>query len=105
MFGKFNLILENQPCPNLDLKTKLCTIYDERFEKAPHCFTIEDSIGKGGLPKGCLYLKGREHLEEHPKIFVKEVIDQLKPIHVAIFNTVNNITFESFAQLRNEIKK
>ena len=104
VLGGHNVILENQPCPNLNMVTKLCGVFDNRAEMAPHCHNAEDVIGKGGLPKGCLYLKGREHLEPHPKVFIKDVIDDLKPIHIGIFNTVNNIPFEAFAEI-NKIKE
>lgn len=102
ILGKHNVILENQPCPYLNLKIKLCSIYDEREKLAPHCFSAKDTIGKGGLPKGCLYLKGKEHLEPYPKVFIKDVIDDMKPLHIGIFNTVNNMKFEDFAQLREQ---
>lgn len=53
----YNIILPNHPCPFLDLDTKLCTIYEERFEINPYCESIKDAIKHNGLPKGCKYLK------------------------------------------------
>lgn len=103
--GDYNVILENQPCPFLDLKTKLCTVYGEREEKAPHCLEVEMTIGKGGLPKGCLYLKGNEHREPYPKVLIKSIIDKLLPEHIGIFNMVNNIPFEKFVQYPKGVKK
>ena len=43
------------PCPYLNLKTKLCTIYDNRYELNPMCLTIDQAKIMGNLPEGCLY--------------------------------------------------
>jgi uncharacterized cysteine cluster protein YcgN (CxxCxxCC family) len=99
MLGGHNVILENQPCPHLDKVTHLCGVYNERHEKAPWCNDVKDMYGQGALPKGCLYLKGKEHLEPHPKVFIKDIIKDLDPVHIGIFNTVNNIPFEVYTEI------
>ena len=53
VFG--NSKVQTYPCPYLDLKTKLCTIYDNRYELNPMCLTIEQARIMGNLPEGCLY--------------------------------------------------
>jgi len=103
--GDYNIILENQPCPHLDLKTKECTVYDRRKELAPHCLDAEKTIGMGGLPKGCLYLKGHEKEEPHPKVFIKSIVHKLAKEHIGFFNLVNNIPFEKFVAYPEEVKE
>lgn len=101
--GIHNIILENVPCPYLDLETKLCKVYSRRDKEAPWCLNIKEGIKKGGLPKGCLYLRNKIiDKPPYPKVFIKDIIDELKPIHIAIYNTINNIPFEDIISLSNE---
>lgn len=46
-------------CNYLDLETKKCTIYENRFEKNPLCHrvTVDTVIGKKVLPASCAYCR------------------------------------------------
>jgi uncharacterized cysteine cluster protein YcgN (CxxCxxCC family) len=47
-------------CPFLDLNTKLCTVYKDRFKKNPECLSIKDAIRIKALPNDCPYVEGLE---------------------------------------------
>ena len=56
-------------CEFLDQRTHLCTIYAERFERNPHCLTLEEGIELGVFPADCPYVRGIPGYpppEEHP---------------------------------------
>lgn len=53
----YNIILKNHPCKHLDLKTKKCLIYNERFSKRRECLTAIEGLTLAALPEGCLYIK------------------------------------------------
>ena len=46
-------IASKSVCPNFDHDTKLCKVYDRRFEVADNCTTVEDMGADGGLPQDC----------------------------------------------------
>jgi len=45
------------PCKYLDLRTRLCTVYDRRHEVNPECLSIEAGIKLGVFPKDCPYVR------------------------------------------------
>ena len=52
-----NQILKDMPCEYLDTETKLCTVYDKRFEMDVPCLDVKTAIMFGALPIGCPYTK------------------------------------------------
>lgn len=93
-----NLILLNQHCEYLDLKTMLCKDYEHRTKIYPYCLHGDNMFNKGGLPKGCLYLVDHPEREENPKIDIREIINTLKPQNVMEYNIWNNVkNIEQFA--------
>ena len=45
------------PCPYLDEKTRLCTVYERRHELNPQCLTVEVGIRLGVFPPDCPYVR------------------------------------------------
>lgn len=43
-------------CPHLDEVTRLCTIFERRFEFNPFCITVEQGIELGIYPGTCPYV-------------------------------------------------
>ena len=63
------LIIDNhvfttrKPCPHLDVKTNLCTVYDRRLEVNPRCLSVAQGIEFGVFPADCPYVQGlRDYL-------------------------------------------
>lgn len=56
------VIVDNQhiktttPCMFLDLKTKLCSVYKNRFKLNPYCQTSKQAKKQGLLPLNCKHL-------------------------------------------------
>ena len=52
-------------CPGLDLETRLCRIYDERWKAGmlwgEGCYQIGDAVKHGEVPPDCEHWKGRAH--------------------------------------------
>jgi len=48
------------PCPYLDEKTRLCTVYENRHKINPDCLTLEEGIRIGVFPADCPYVKDLE---------------------------------------------
>ena len=44
-------------CRHYDERTKLCAIYDTRFETRPECLTVEQGIVQRAYPQDCPYVK------------------------------------------------
>ena len=47
-------------CPHLDPTTRLCTVYERRFQVNPNCLPVERSLERGVFPADCPYVAGRE---------------------------------------------
>lgn len=46
------------PCPHLDTKTQLCTIYHQRAKLHPECVQLTPELVRAGiLPDDCPYVK------------------------------------------------
>ena len=46
-------------CPHQDVETKLCKIYEHRFERTDGvCLTVEQGIQDRAYPADCPYVKG-----------------------------------------------
>lgn len=109
--GEFNIILENVVCPFFDKEKKLCSDYENRLKIAPWCLPENQMFGKGGLPKGCLYLKNHPEKEPKPKVKIRDILPQFSPQEqqrlVALYNFLNNIPFMDFVSMtiKNTIKK
>jgi len=46
------------PCPHLDVRTRLCTVYGTRFQVNPRCLDVEQGIEFGVFPANCPYVRG-----------------------------------------------
>ena len=105
----FNIILENVVCPFFNKETKLCSDYKNREEIAPWCLNGKEKFNKGALPKECLYLKGHSERELNPKIKIRDILHRLSQQRqqklVYIYNILNNIPFEKYAELCFKNKK
>lgn len=44
-------------CKFYDPQTRLCTVYENRFELNPHCLTVEEGIQLGVFPADCPYVR------------------------------------------------
>jgi len=50
------VITTTRPCPYLDVETKLCTVYERRFEVNPRCLDVESGVKWGVFPADCPYV-------------------------------------------------
>jgi len=57
-------------CRFLDTKTKLCTIYEKRFEVNPKCLSIKEAIRIKAVPDECPYVKDLK--DYHGPIWLKK---------------------------------
>jgi len=59
-------------CRYLDVKTRLCTIYDRRHEINADCLSLEEGILLGVFPRDCPYVRGLPRYqpphEEHTNV-------------------------------------
>jgi hypothetical protein len=46
-------------CPHLDPATRLCTVYERRFQVNPHCLPVARGLEVGVFPADCPYVAGR----------------------------------------------
>ena len=46
------------PCPHLDVQTRLCAVYERRFQVNPRCLSVEQGIELGIFPASCPYVRG-----------------------------------------------
>ncbi|MCD7729178.1 MAG: hypothetical protein LUI60_04620 [Clostridia bacterium] len=53
------IIYYNRPCENLDTKTHLCSVYQDRFKKCNHCGKVNlfTALYNPTLPKDCPYVQ------------------------------------------------
>ncbi|MCD8308612.1 MAG: hypothetical protein LUD19_02060 [Clostridia bacterium] len=53
------IIYYNHPCENLDTKTHLCRVYEDRFKKCNHCGKVNlfTALYNPTLPKDCPYVQ------------------------------------------------
>jgi len=72
------VIVEDLHCRFLEWDTDdrmRCGVYEERFEKAPWCHTVEESLEAGLLAQDCPYAQGkpgyRGKTRLHPRIWEK----------------------------------
>ena len=54
------LVETNQACSFLDTQSRLCTVYEERFQRNRGCLTVEEAIREGVFPQDCSYVAGLE---------------------------------------------
>lgn len=48
----------SRPCKHLDEATKLCRVYEHRFEVNPRCLSVPEGIKLGVFPADCPYVAG-----------------------------------------------
>jgi len=63
------------PCPHFDEKTRLCTVYEHRFEVNPDCLTLEEGIRLGVFPADCPYVAGLKDYKPPREKWTKEDIE------------------------------
>ncbi|MCD8372216.1 MAG: hypothetical protein LUD27_02815 [Clostridia bacterium] len=53
------IIYYNRPCENLDAKTHLCRVYQDRFKKCKHCGKVNlfTALYNPTLPEDCSYVQ------------------------------------------------
>ena len=49
------------PCRHLDIKNKICKVYDERFQEHARCQNIDDGLKVSAFPADCPYTKFDEN--------------------------------------------
>ena len=94
-----NIVLDHVHCPMLDKKTRLCSDFENRKEYAPWCLHGENMFGKGGLPKGCLYLIDHPEREPDPKVQILTLPFKQQQKLVGLYNIYNNIPFEEYIKI------
>lgn len=57
------IYLSRKYCRFLDPKTKLCRVYDDRFEAEPECSDVPSGIPLGLFPADCPYIQDIEGYE------------------------------------------
>ncbi len=45
-------------CPHLDPESRLCRVYERRFEVNPDCLAVEEGVRRGVFPADCPYVAG-----------------------------------------------
>ena len=45
------------PCEQLDVKTRLCAVYDTRFLENPMCSTLVEALARQVVPSDCPYAR------------------------------------------------
>ncbi len=71
-------------CPYLDEDSRLCRVYDIRFEICSDCITIADAIEIGALPEDCPYVaeipdyRGPKSFEDLKAEYGDDVLDNLE---------------------------
>ena len=55
--GEIKVYLPSIPCKFLDTKSKLCTVYKDRFEKNPDCHSMISLAKKDAAPPKCHYIE------------------------------------------------
>lgn len=74
-------------CKHLDPATRLCTIYERRFEINPDCMTVEEGIRCGVFPADCPYVQGienyrppREHWTAQERALFEDIVRRMKNV-------------------------
>ena len=86
--GDYNIILDKQPCPLLDIDTGLCKDYKNRRTLYEHCCSVEETIG--GLPLECLYVVNGLVEITFPKVYMKDVMDNISREEFMTYYLLNN---------------
>ncbi|HOX06764.1 MAG TPA: hypothetical protein PK280_10195 [Planctomycetota bacterium] len=47
-------------CPHLNPETRLCRVYEHRFEVNPQCLSVNLGLARGVFPADCPYTAGSE---------------------------------------------
>ncbi len=67
------------PCPHLDVQTRLCTVYERRFQVNPRCLDVEQGIQLGVFPASCPYVQGlRDYLPSEEGWLEEEVARKIE---------------------------
>jgi uncharacterized protein len=62
-------------CRYFDKETRLCTIYDQRYEANPRCLTVEEGIEIGVFPAGCPYVRDRKGYRPPREVSTEDEVD------------------------------
>jgi len=57
------IIAMDDACQYLDTSTKVCSIYDKRFEMNPRCLSVAQGIRKRVFPNDCPYVAHLKHYQ------------------------------------------
>jgi len=69
----------SRPCPWLDEETRLCTVYENRFEVNPRCrrITVVRSLFAAYLPSSCGYVRAfRPGFLPSPRVVLMDSSDE-----------------------------
>ena len=99
------IYLPSLPCKFIDTETKLCTVYEDRFEKNPFCHTMIALASKDGCPPECNY---KDHIDF--KVKRTRVASDLeeKDILVQLFKdwvTSKTVPFTLPEKIQNKLKR
>ena len=53
------VVAVSMACEHLDIVTRKCRVYRDRFKVNPKCLRIKDAIEKRVLPNDCPYVKDK----------------------------------------------
>jgi uncharacterized cysteine cluster protein YcgN (CxxCxxCC family) len=84
-----------RPCPHLDARTRLCTIYGKRFELNPRCLDVKGGIELGVFPAYCPYVRGLRDYRPSEEGWLDE----------RIVRQIENGTLYTAEQVRDEMKR
>ena len=75
------IYISKKYCRFLDPETKLCTVYENRFEAEPGCMEVPEGVKAGIFPADCPYIEGikgyKPAVEEWDDPAVDEAIREL----------------------------
>lgn len=54
-----HVLTTRKPCRYLDVKTNLCTVYENRFDRNPRCLSVREGIERRVFPADCPYVRHR----------------------------------------------
>lgn len=67
-----------RPCRYLDPKSKLCTVYERRFEVNADCLSVPDGIRHHVFPADCPYVQGlQDYRPPRPEVLSERVLAML----------------------------
>ena len=82
------------PCNNLDTKTNLCKVYDNRFNQKVPCLTAQQALEDGALPSDCPYTKDKKDYKgptdaRHGGVVYQQMEDEMKRKNMTVKDMAN----------------